>query len=61
MGFIALGLLLVAEILLGHWLRGLSVIELIASRDPVSGTGYYKSVGMRANTPNSMTHEKIRV
>ena len=46
MGFIALSLLLVAEIILGYWLWGLSISELIASRDPVSGTAYCVLLGV---------------
>jgi len=41
MGSIALGLMLVAEFALVLWLRGLSVSEYLATRDPVSGTVYY--------------------
>jgi hypothetical protein len=41
MGCIALGLSLVAEITFVLWLRGLSISEYLASRDPVSGTVYY--------------------
>lgn len=41
MGFVALGLLLVAEFTLVLWLRGLTITEYFASRDPVSGTVYY--------------------
>jgi hypothetical protein len=41
MGFVALALLLVAEFGLVLWLRGLSVREYLATRDPVSGTVYY--------------------
>jgi len=51
MGFIALGLLLVAEIMLAHRLWGLSLSELIASRDPVSGTVYYVLLGVFAVMP----------
>ena len=40
MGCIALGLLLVSEFTLVLWLRGLSISEYLASRDPVSGTAY---------------------
>lgn len=46
MGFIALGLLLAAEIILGYLLWGLSVTELITSRDPVSGSVYYALLGV---------------
>jgi hypothetical protein len=41
MGCVALGLLLVAEFTLVLWIRGLSISEYLASRDPVSGTVYY--------------------
>jgi type IV secretory pathway TrbD component len=41
MGFVAVALLLVAELNLVLWLRGLSLNEYLASRDPVSGTVYY--------------------
>jgi hypothetical protein len=37
MGFIAVGLMLVAEFTFVLWLRGLSISEYLASRDPVSG------------------------
>ena len=41
MGGVALALLLVAEFSLVLWLRGLSLEEYFANRDPVSGTVYY--------------------
>jgi type IV secretory pathway TrbD component len=37
MGSVALGLILVAEFTLVLWLRGLSISEYLASRDPVRG------------------------
>lgn len=51
MGFIALGLLLIAEFTLVLWLRGLSISEYFAARDPVSGTVYYISLGVFAIMP----------
>jgi hypothetical protein len=45
-GFVALGLLLVAEFTLVLWLRGLSISEYLATRDPVSGTVYYVMLGV---------------
>jgi len=51
MGCVALGLLLVAEFTLVLWLRGLSVSEYLASRDPVSGTVYYVMLGVLAMMP----------
>ena len=41
MGCIALSLLLLAEFGPMLWLRGLSIREYLAKRDPVSGTAYY--------------------
>jgi hypothetical protein len=51
MGCVALGLLLVAEFTLVLWLRGLSLREYLASRDPVSGTVYYMMLGVFAILP----------
>jgi len=51
MGCIALGLLLVAEFTLVLWLRGLSISEYLASRDPVLGTVYYVMLGVFAIMP----------
>ena len=51
MGFVALGLLLVAEFTLVLWLRGLSIGEYLATRDPVSGTVYYVLLGVFAIMP----------
>ena len=41
MGFVALLLLLAADLGLVFWLRGMTVREYLASRDPVAGTVYY--------------------
>ena len=46
MGCVALGLMLVAEFTVVLWLRGLSISEYLASRDPVSGTVYYVMLGV---------------
>jgi hypothetical protein len=53
MGGIALVLLLVAEFGLVLWLRGLSIREYLATRDPVSGTVYYVMLGVFAIMPSS--------
>jgi len=50
-GCIALGLLLVAEFSLVLWLRGMSVGDYLATRDPVSGTVYYVMLLVFAATP----------
>jgi hypothetical protein len=51
MGGIALVLLPVAEFGLVLWLRGLSIREYLATRDPVSGTVYYVMLGVFAIMP----------
>ena len=51
MGCIALGFMLIAEFTLVLWLRGLSIREYLASRDPVSGTVYYAMLGVLAIMP----------
>ncbi len=51
MGFTALGFILVAEFTLLLWLRGLSISESLATRDPVSGTVYYVMLGVFAIMP----------
>jgi hypothetical protein len=51
MGCVALGLLLVAEFTLVLWLRGLTIGEYLATRDPVSGTIYYMMLGVFAIMP----------
>ena len=50
MGFLALGLLMIAEFSL-VWVRGLSIREYIASRDPLSGTVYYVMLAIFATMP----------
>ena len=51
MGCIGLGLMLVAEFTLVLRLRGLSINEYLASRDPVSGMVYYIMLGVFAIMP----------
>jgi len=51
MGFISVGLMLVAEFTFVLWLRGLSISEYLASRDPVSGSVYYVMLGVFAVMP----------
>lgn len=56
MGCTALGLLLAAELALVLRLRGLSIEEYLASRDPVSGTVYYAMLGVVAIMPLLVTY-----
>jgi len=51
MGSIALIFMLVAEFTLVLWLRGLSIREYLAGRDPVAGTVYYLPLGVFAAMP----------
>jgi hypothetical protein len=51
MGLMALGLLLAAEFMVVLRLQGLSLGEYFASRDPVSGTVYFLSLGVFALMP----------
>jgi hypothetical protein len=55
MGCVGLGLMLVAEFTLVLWLRGLSISEYLASRDPVSGTVYYVMLGVFCMMPLLMS------
>ncbi len=51
MGFLALVLLLIAEFSFVLGLRGLTIREYHATRDPVSGTVYYLMLGVFAVMP----------
>lgn len=51
MGGIGLSLLLLAEFGLVLWLRGISIREYLATRDPVSGAVYYALLGVFALMP----------
>jgi len=46
MGLVGLGLMLVAEFGFVLWLRGLSIRDYLANRDPISGTVYYLMLGV---------------
>jgi hypothetical protein len=46
MGCVGLGFMLVAEFTLVLGLRGISISEYLATRDPVSGTVYYMMLGV---------------
>lgn len=51
MGLIGLSLMLIAEFGLVLRLRGLSIREYLASRDPASGTAYYMALVVFALMP----------
>ena len=50
-GLVALGLLLVAEFSVVLWLRGMTIREYLASRDPMAGTVYIVMLGLFAIMP----------
>ncbi len=51
MGGLAIGLLLAAEFAVVLWLRGMTLAEYFATRDPVSGTAYYAALAAFAVMP----------
>ncbi len=58
MGLIALGCLVSAEFGVVLWLRGLSITEYWATRDPVSGNVYLLMLGVFAATPWVISRSK---
>lgn len=50
-GFLALGIMLFAELIVGIWLRGMSATEVFLHRDPISGAAYYVSLLLFAVMP----------
>lgn len=54
-GFLALGIMLFAELIVGMWLRGMSAAEVFLHRDPVSGAAYYLSLLLFAVMPAVIT------
>ncbi len=50
-GFLALALLLVSEVVVGVALLGLSFFEVFTKHDPVSGAVYYALLGIFAGMP----------
>lgn len=56
-GVVALGLLLIVEFTVVLWLRGLTIGEYFAKRDPVAGTVYIMMLGVFAVTPLLMARK----
>jgi hypothetical protein len=50
-GFVALGFLLAAEFAAVLWLRGLTIRQYLADRDPLAGTVYIVMLGVFAVMP----------
>jgi hypothetical protein len=57
-GFIAMGLVLIADLVVGMWLRGMSAGEVFLNRDSVSGTAYYVSLLLFAVMPAIMARRR---
>jgi hypothetical protein len=51
MGCIALGLMLLVELTVVLWIRGMTISGYFAARDPVSGTVYFMTLGAFAVIP----------
>ena len=50
-GCVALGLMLLVEFTFLLWIRGLTIQEYFATRDPISGTAYFLTLGAFAVIP----------
>jgi len=50
-GLVGLGLMILVEFTVVLWLRGLSLAEYFANRDPVSGSVYFATLGVFAILP----------
>lgn len=50
-GLLAMGFVLIADLIVGMWLRGMSAAEVFLNRDPVSGAAYYVSLLLFAVMP----------
>jgi hypothetical protein len=51
LGCLALGLMLLVEFTFGLWVRGLTIRRYFETRDPVSGTVYFVTLGAFAVIP----------
>jgi hypothetical protein len=53
-----MGFVLLADLVVGIWLRGMSATEVFLNRDPVSGTAYYVSLLLFAAMPAIMARRR---
>ncbi len=58
MGMVALSFMLLAEFSLVLWLRGMSLKDYFATRDPVSGTVYYLALAVFAVMPRLLSSKR---
>lgn len=54
-GLLAASILLMVEFSVVLWIRGISVSDFLANRDPVAGTLYYIAVGIFAVMPGLLS------
>lgn len=57
-GFIAMGFVLLADLVVGIWLRSMSPVEVFLNRDPVSGAAYYTALLLFAAMPAIMVRRR---
>ncbi len=57
-GFIAMGLVLIADLVVGMLLRGMSAAEVFLNRDPVTGAAYYAALLIFAAMPTIMARRR---
>ncbi len=60
MGCIALFLMLLAEFSVMLWVRGMSISEYLAHRDPISGTVYYVELGVLVILSSFIARDIVR-
>ena len=59
-GLVGLGLMILVEFTVILWLRGLSIAEYVANRDPVSSAVYFASLGVFAILPVLLSRTRHR-
>lgn len=59
-GFIATGLVLLADLCVGVWLRGISATDVFLNRDSVSGSAYYVALLLFAVMPAILIRSQRR-
>ncbi|MGB4066724.1 MAG: hypothetical protein WBK08_01705 [Nitrospira sp.] len=57
-GFMAMGFILLSDLVVGIWLRRMSPAEVFLNRDPVSGAAYYAALLIFATMPAIMARRR---
>jgi hypothetical protein len=60
-GCVALGLMLLVEFTFVLWIRGLTIREYFATRDPISGTVYFLTLGVFALIPVFVERQRSNI